>query len=1073
MTKPARNALKGYTFQQYIFTLFLAKMDCDRLIKKIEVEAITESKFDDLHIIANENYRVQVKNYSNSKLSDIHITEDDVCIKGNSNIYNKDDNNILIINTDKIKTDTEFMGLPSKVIDKIIIIPITSEKVQDLLDQMFSCECRELQIIHFAFHLINSSKFEIEVNELPDLIRISTDLNEKTILIRETLDTIEKGILWIKGKPGIGKSHYVEELVKKYDDAIIYRFWTGAQDEMLTKRLQYQSFIDDIALAVFKSHKIYKKEELIEEIISQDKIIIIDGLDHVENYNTKEIHLFVEFIDLLKEARVIVLSRPLKFKLCWDYIELSNWNFSETALYLSSAYNICEYKLVEDIFEVTDGYPIMTYFVAEHYIKHGKIDPKQKFDNLYSYYDNLIDNTDINSLITIFATNNSFFLESEIKAIMGDSIISDAIMEFIDAYPYLFERKLNRISLIHDSFNTYLRSKRTEYLKLKDKVNQFVQSSLLQGNVNFMSRLSSFEFDEEFHKKILIMYSKTENFTDLLKRTLDFNSVASFYNQLQTLLEQHEGIFSIYQYYSFSLIYQMVNRNDLMGCEGLVYQILAYMDKHYVIEEELFSSDTMWNVYFFLKTGDKSPYKKFFVDKMYDPSCLYDIYTECCNEEYFFEEQEQKETLIKLEDSNMGQFDKQDIVVNHMIRAWLNKDYDDQYFKIIDNYFCRKVNLAKKQLWNLVEEYGIEDIWLDRMLSLVKFKLFELGKLEDINPFYNNTLNSLIKEFAYKGSFDVEVYVKSYIRLANHENRNIDIFSVNKFWTMYYNRKDYSVYKLDVALRIFEKLGYLNELESIEIIRKVMNQSEKGIRHLLTSYINMGEESLIDKLETLGAFDDKDFPIDIFDLMPDKINCIDSEHITRSLFETLSYNRYDKTINYEEIVKPLKSNYSNYILEVIAIYDYKIKGSIEDQKIKNKIKTKGIEIIEEERTKFEYIPFEHGYIHESDIEYIKKNKIGYFEVSKYPDGWYSCLPYIDVYSIYDINEIRYNYLKIIHNAIYAKVFDREYIGNWYLLIGNIPGFLKKYGIEIDWDIMFDTFKWFLEDSMIYDIENKI
>lgn len=1073
MIKPARSALKGYTFQQYIFTLFLAKMDCDRLIKKIEVEAITESKFDDLYIIANENYRVQVKNYSNSKLSDIHITEDNVRIKGNSNSYNKDENNILIINTDKIKTDTEFMGLPSKVIDKIIIIPITSEKVQELLDQMFSSECRELQIINFAFFIINSSKFEIEINELPDIIRMSLDLNEKTILIREPLEVLERGILWIKGKPGIGKSHYVNELIKKHKDAVVYRFWTGSQDEMLTKRLQYQTFIDDLALAVFKSHKKYTKEELVEEIVSQDKIIIIDGLDHVEIYNKKEFNLFIEFIDLLKETRTVVLSRPLKSNVGWDSIELTNWNFDETSLYLFSAHKICDYKLVEDIFEVTDGYPIMTYFVAEHYIKHGKIDTKQKFDNLHIYYDNLIDNTDINSLITIFATNNSFFLESEIKAIMGDSIISDSIMEFIDAYPYLFERKLNRISLIHDSFNTYLRSKRTEYIKLKDKVNQFVQSSLLQGNVNFMSRLFSFELDEEFYKKILIMYSKTKKFADLLERTLDFDSVASFYNQLQKLLEQQDGLLSIYQYYSFSLIYQMVNRNDLTGCEGLVYQILAYMDNHYIIEEELFSSGTMWNVYFFMKTGDKSSYKKFFVDKMHDPSCIYDIYTECCNEEYFFEEQEQKETLIKLENSNMGQFDKQDIVVNHMIRVWLNKDYDDQYFKIINNYFCREVNLAKKQLWNLVEEYGIEDIWLDRMLSLVKFKLFELGKLEDINPFYNNSLNSLIKEFAYKGSFDVEVYVKSYIRLANHENRDIDIFSVNKFWTMYYNRKDYSVYKLDVALKVFEKLGYLNELESIEIIRKVMKQSEKGIRHLLTSYINMGEESLIDKLETLGAFDDKDFPVDIFDLMPDKISCIDSEHIARSLFETLSYNRYDKTINYEEVVKPLKSNYSNYILEVIAIYDYKIKGSIEDQKIKNKIRTKGIEIIEEERTKFEYIPFEHGCIHELDIEYIKENKIGYFEVSRYPDGWHSCLPYIDVYSIYDIDEIRQNYLKIIHNAIYAKVFDREYIGNWYLLIGNIPGFLKKYGIEIDWDIMFDTFKWFLEDSMIYDIENKI
>ena len=62
MGKVARNALKGYTFQHYIFTLFLAKMDSERIIKKIESEAITDANFDDLYIEANKNYRVQVKN---------------------------------------------------------------------------------------------------------------------------------------------------------------------------------------------------------------------------------------------------------------------------------------------------------------------------------------------------------------------------------------------------------------------------------------------------------------------------------------------------------------------------------------------------------------------------------------------------------------------------------------------------------------------------------------------------------------------------------------------------------------------------------------------------------------------------------------------------------------------------------------------------------------------------------------------------------------------------------------------------------------------------------------------------
>lgn len=81
MGKVARNALKGYTFQHYIFTLFLAKMDSDRAIKKIESEAITDGNFDDLYIEANENYRIQVKNYPNTKLDDIVITGDSVLLK--------------------------------------------------------------------------------------------------------------------------------------------------------------------------------------------------------------------------------------------------------------------------------------------------------------------------------------------------------------------------------------------------------------------------------------------------------------------------------------------------------------------------------------------------------------------------------------------------------------------------------------------------------------------------------------------------------------------------------------------------------------------------------------------------------------------------------------------------------------------------------------------------------------------------------------------------------------------------------------------------------------------------------
>lgn len=1075
MGKVARNALKGYTFQHYIFTLFLAKMDSERVIKKIEAESITDGNFDDLYIETDKNYRIQVKNFPNTKLEDILITEDIVRINGNQNKYSKEDNNILVINTDQIQTDSEFMGFPSIVVNNIVIIPLTSNIVQDLLDNMFSTESREIQIIKLAFSLITSSCFEINEEQLPKVIRMSFDLSEKTILIREPLNNVKKGILWIVGKPGVGKSHYVEELIQKYHDAIVYRFWTRSQDECLMKRLQFNVFLDDLALAVFNSPKSYTKEELIERILSQEKIIIIDGLDHVENYNQIEFNLFVEFIDLLEEACTIVLSRPLKTDVRWKNIELANWNFEETALYLSMAHNICDYEVTKKIFEVADGYPIITYFIAEHYLIYKEINITPKVGDLFHYYDELLNNTGMISLLAIFATNNSFFLESELKSILGKPFMTDAVMDFIKTYPYLFERTLNRISLIHDSFNTYLRNKINSYPELEDKVNKFVQNSLLGGNVNFMSRLSLFELSEDFYRKILVTYCQIENFSYLLQKTLDYNSISSFYNQLQKLLEQQEGVLDIYHYYSFSLIYQIVNRNDLIGYEGLLYQILVYMNKHFIIEEEVFSSGIMWRTYILLRLGDRANYKKYLIDKNYHLDGLDDLYEKLHDEKFFFAKREQKPsykvTLQKLNDDNLYQFDKQDVLIRHLVRVWVNQDEDDYYFKILDEYFKNDKELAANQLKDSIKKYDIEPMWSNRILSSVNYQLFELGKLRDNNIFYNNTLEELIKENAINGSFEVAEHAKSFIRLANYENKEIDIYSVNRVWSMYYNRKDYSVYSLDVALKVFERLCYLDEFESIKIIKKVMNQSEKGIRHLLTSYIDIGDKSLIYKLKQVGEFDDKNFPVDIFNLMPEKIDCLDVKHINRRLYELMSHHYYGKTIEYEDIIKPLRSKYSGSILDAIKYYNYKIVGLIKDKGIEKMIIERGIEIIEKKEKKSEYIPLKHGYLHESDIEYIKDNKIGYLEVSRYPNGWHSCLPFVNVYSIYDINEIKQNYLKIIHHAIFARVSDIECIGNWYLLLGNIPSFIEKYNIDIDWDIMYKILKWFLKESLICDLDD--
>ena len=318
MGKIARNTLKGYNYQQRIFILFLSVMDTERNIGKIIVEALDTKNFDDIYIQdvickdkEKKSYRIQVKNYSDVSMDNIKIDGSVLNINGNKNEFDANDNNILIVNSSSIETNGYFMGFECTELDNLIIIPLTSKQVSDKLDNMFNSETRELQIMHIADEITEQAKFEIEINDLPEIINMSIDLENQTILLRKVPESFPHNITFIEGKPGVGKSHFVNEINDKYSDAIIYRFWIGSQDPNRNRRIIFENFIAEMGIKVYKTAKKVIIDELIDTIKTEDKLIIIDGLDHVENYNSGQFKEFVEFIDELVGVRVVVLSRPL------------------------------------------------------------------------------------------------------------------------------------------------------------------------------------------------------------------------------------------------------------------------------------------------------------------------------------------------------------------------------------------------------------------------------------------------------------------------------------------------------------------------------------------------------------------------------------------------------------------------------------------------------------------------------------------------------------------------------------------------------------------------------------------
>lgn len=1056
-------------------------MDTERNISKIEVEALNTENFDDLYFECISNgeqiglsYRVQAKNYPDTSLEDIVISNNVMAIKGNKNKFVPMDNNILIVNTTLIDITDTFMGLPCAKLNNIIIIPLTPEQIAEKMDNIFSTEARELQIIHKADDITENAKFTITINELPELIQISNDLEDETILLRNVPDNFEHAITFIEGKPGVGKSHFVNEILEKNPDAIVYRFWTGSQDPNKNKRIRFETFISEIGIKVYGSGKKVYIDELVNAIQKEERIIVIDGLDHVENYNPQQLEQFISFIDKLTNTRTVVLSRPLQYEILWRKECLLDWTLDETRVYLEMAYEISDYRTQRQIFHVSGGYPIITYFLAEDYKLNHKIDFTAPIAGINEYYDTLFVNNDSpSSAIGVFASGNCFFTLKELEGFFTEPEMYDIICEFIKGHPYLFKVIMNRISLIHDSFNTYLRTKINSFAQRQEKTIAIIRSSLLSGSIEYMARMESFNFDEEFYSTMIRKYSNADSFTQLMLSTRDYNSINSLYVQLQRLLEERNDVLDIYGYYSFALLFQVATRNDLIGYDSLVYQMLLYMRSHEGIEDNIFSSDYIWQVYLACKGLEKLT-ERYLANRHISDSQFYGLIEQLNKDCAFYEKKDKQikysELEAQLEASELDAMDKQNALTDYFISIWIHGKSGDKFFDL----FGRYVSGDKDSCMELQAEmtsYGLDEFWVTHSLSAAEYQLHELGFLGDKNKFRNSSLYDLIVNNAPNGSFEVMPLAASYMKLANYENKEVDIGNLAYSWSMYHNRKDYSVYTIDDALITFEAKNLIKQNQSFKMIAKLMEQSEKGISHLLTSYANKKGPDYIAQICKAGYFRKNDSQIRFWELNPEGYDCFTDSEVVDQVMKLLNIHYYSKTIEGRDIQNIMDSKHRDLVLSGIKKFNYSILSPDDD--FIPILKARCIKYLATNGDKeTKYVPLKHGAIQEKDFEYIAEQKIDYLEIAQYADGWYSCLPFVDVFSMYPKEDIQRDYSTIIHKSMFARVSDNDYIGNWSLLIGNIPKFLLRYEIDVNWKKLYDIFNDFLKLSLIYQAENQ-
>lgn len=1070
-----KNAFIGYSYQEHVTFFMLAKMDVERSIFDLEIEAKVDHKFDDIKLNAiDTEYYFQIKDFDNISLDNLKVFEDEVFITGKPHKLSSG-TNVVFFNSIEITPNCMVLGLDAYKLKNIYIVSLNRLEIDKKIEELYKIDyLRKYIIDQFFSECLDGRKLLIKKSELPVLNVFKTYLIEPTVNL--TLETLEvENILHIEGKPGVGKSHLVVNLEKQYSNNIVYRFWISNQDNDYNERLQYNNFMFDFSKKLFDNLKPHTEEEIIGKIKELEKTVIIDGLDHVENYNSKDLEAFIAFIDNLKAScKVILLSRPLHRKLNWKKQLLSNWNQEQTKKVLNELYHIEEYNNIEKIYKISHGYPILVRYIAEHFKLKGSVPDFETFDSIEKYYEKLIQGQKGKQALSLFLCVRSFIMQSEIELFL-ESINSAYVIEFINEHPYLFEQKLNRISLFHDSFLTYLRRTNINYKVIASNVNSIVYSSILIGDKRFLSRFRYFDLSIEEKKNIIKKYSSITEFRTLMDGIIDFESIQDFYNQIrETMPELSTNDLEINDYYDLSLILNMVYRDHLSTLNSFYFTYCKSLILNGYSIEDITSNRYLFGMMYYIQTNDGSLIFNLNNDNHYDTSRFYYELENDAYEEKLFFKKHQKPLLTSkikalLKDKSNWEYRK---IISYILEDLFIHDLSRMNFEDLYNSINHYVNgdeyKANLILENFIVDFGIEDYQARWILKNAYENLLALGYITDKNDYLNLSLKQYILKHKDTGSFAMRVEILNYIRLSVHHNREIDIPSISLFWTKYYQRKDHTLYSVYAALPIFEKKGYIEMYDSLSLIYKIQDVSEKGYRGLLADYILEKNPSVI--AEILEHFHPTNLSISWFLLPSEYINVLPDLVYNLEKANKIKYNRTNRKIPYDEIENLLDSNRLEQFRNDLAFYRYSIDIEEKNPAIK-KLKRLKIPYQTYKDQNYNHTEstalsrLEQGILDDKNKEVILVKKLKSYEVAAFSDGNYSALSNPDIFKVFSKDDIKSNIKKIIYYAMTSRLRAIDHFHILWPFPGNIIKLLDDNEVVDNLDCFYQSFNIFLNMSM--------
>lgn len=1082
--KPAQNALFGYSYQQYITFLMLAKMDVEREINEIEIEAIVDNNFDDIKLsVDNALVSCQIKDKDSISYNDLKIKDNQIIIKGEVQKLS-DGINILVFKNIDITCNTQILGLSAYKMSNVYIVSLSREKAGTIVSDFYNYnEKRESRIIQFFNVCLDKRKLNIKREELPSIDIYDIHLLEKTVNVGKKLLEFEN-ILFIEGKPGVGKSHLVTCLAKVYKNSLVYRFWVSNQDKDYKARLIYQNFLANISKELFQDYRYRTEDEIIDYLNKNRKAVIIDGLDHVENYQNDELASFIKFINKLKDkCKTIVLSRPLKMKIDWTKQQLANWNFEETKTVLDELYFISDYATCLDIYDLTDGYPILVRFVAEHYKQYNEMPLSGKLNGIDDYYEGIISNTNILTALTLFLSTRSFIMKSEISLFLENKLLSEMVKEFIESYPYLFEIRLNRISLFHDSFNTFLRNRKIEHTLISSNVKRVVHQSLMSGENRFMSRFSFFYLDKSMKLEIIKKYISITYFQEILKSNIDFEAIRTFYEQIrESLTELEADEINIVEYYNLALIINITARNHISTVNEFLYTYVKSIIFHGYRDDDITSSEHLFRMYYYNKTGDASLLYNLTSDEHYGTEHFYEElkYDVWMEEDYFSRHLSplKKTKYLKRLLNQDFSVDTLEYVPHVLANLYLHETKIKE-LKGLQNairiYLDNNEYLGVNSLENALQQFKNVSIHLSRLyLDKAKDIILSLGKDLFPNEYHTESLQKLILKNSSYGSFTVWPKVLNYIRLSLYEKRKIDLSSIGYFFAMYGKSKDYSVFNIDDALKVFEEKELINVDKSIDIIVFTQSMSEKGVRHLFSSYVELHSPDIISTL--LQKHPPDWYQITWFDLSPEFINYFPDHLFNYAMNSKLL--GYSKEIDFKDIQNVLSSKRKIELIKTLKLLKYKIRIPANHPSVKELQKLGCLLSLFEPEDESKYFKtaeerYAQGILDSDSIDFIKEHKLKVENIAGFTDENRAAFANLEIYQAFCDEIVKENISKILRNALTGKIQSINMFANLFHLSGNVPKFANEHNLEVDYERLYQSFITFMEISLLTTNKNSL